>query len=227
MPHTTKDLFRMLGASNHCEEEREVTDFYSTDPDCIDDLFAVEEFSDTILEPCCGSGNLSKKMEEYGKKVISTDLYDHGYGKSGIDFFTYKDIDCDLITNPPYTCQTEIVDHALKVLRPGRKMAMFLKIQFLEGQERLEKIYKQMKLKTVYVYSKRVACYKNDERYQKNEDGTFKLDRDGNKKKIGSAACYCWFIFDTTYNGFPTIKWIAPKEEVDDRLKPYNLFSEE
>ena len=226
MPHTSEDLFRLLGASNHTSDEREATDFYATDPECIDDLFEVEQFGDTILEPCCGSGNLSKRMEELGKTVISTDLYDHGYGKTGVDFFTYKDIDYDIITNPPYMCQTEFVDHALKVLRPGRKMALFLKIQFLEGQERLEKIFNQKKLKTIYVYSKRVACYKNDERYQKNEDGTFILDKDGNKKKIGSAACYCWFIFDTDYIGFPTLRWIVPKKEVDNRPKPYNLFSE-
>ena len=225
MPRTTEDLFRMLGASNHCSDEREATDFYATDPDCINDLFEVEEFSDTILEPCCGSGNLSKRMEELGKKVISTDLYDHGYGKVGVDFFKeYTDIDCDLISNPPYMCQTEFVEHALKVLRPGRKMALFLKIQFLEGQERAEKIFSQKNLETVYIYSKRVACYKNDERYQKDKDGNYILDKDGKKKKIGSAACYCWFIFNKNYNGFPTLKWIIPK--VEESPKPYNLFEE-
>lgn len=209
MAHTSEDLFRLLGASNHCKDEREETDFYATDPECIDDLLAVETFSDTILEPCCGSGNLSKRLEEFGKKVISTDLYDHGYGTSGVDFFTYKDIDMDIITNPPYMCQTEFAEHALKELKPGRKLAMFLKIQFLEGQERAEKIFNQHKLEKVYIYSKRVACYKNDERYQKNEDGTLKLDKDGNPKKIGSAACYAWFIFNTDYNGYPEIRWIS------------------
>lgn len=212
MAHSTEDLFRLLGASNHCKDEREETDFYATDPECIDDLLAVETFSDTVIEPCCGSGNLSKRLEDFGKTVISTDLYDHGFGETGVDFFErYTDVDNDIITNPPYMCQTEFVDHALKVLRPGRKLALFLKIQFLEGQERADKIFSQKKLKTVYIYSKRVACYKNDERYQKNEDGSYKLDKDGNPKKIGSAACYCWFIFDTNYNGYPEIKWINKK----------------
>ena len=208
MAHTSEDLFRVLGASNHCKDEREATDFYATDPECIDDLLAVEEFSDTVLEPCCGSGNLSKRLEELGKTVISTDLYDHGYGTAGVDFFSYTNIDKDIITNPPYMCQTEFAEHALKELQPGRKLAMFLKIQFLEGQERAEKIFSQKMLKRVYVYSKRVACYKNDERYQKNEDGSLKLDKDGNPKKIGSAACYAWFIFEKDYRGYPEIRWI-------------------
>ena len=56
MAHTSEDLFRLMGASNHCKDEREATDFYSTDPDCINDLLAREEFGETILEPCCGSG---------------------------------------------------------------------------------------------------------------------------------------------------------------------------
>ena len=210
MAHTAEDLFRMLGASNHCADEREATDFYSTDPEAIDDLLAVEDFSDTILEPCCGNGNLSKALEAKGKTVISSDLYDHGYGTTGVDFFKeYQEVDMDIITNPPYMCQTEFTEHALKVLKPGHKMALFLKIQFLEGQERQEKIFSQKKLKTVHIYSKRLACYKNDERYQKNEDGSLKLDKDGNPKKIGSAACYCWFIFDKDYTGDPTIKWIS------------------
>ena len=209
MAHTSEDLFRLMGASNHCKDEREATDFYSTDPDCINDLLAREEFGETILEPCCGSGNLSKALEEKGKVVISTDLYDHGYGISGVDFFKeYTVISNDVITNPPYMCQTEFVEHALKALQPGHKMALFLKIQFLEGQERAEKIFSRKQLETVYIYSKRVACYKNDERYQKNEDGSYKLDKDGNKKKIGSAACYAWFIFSADYQGDPTIRWI-------------------
>ena len=84
----TEKLFRIIGASNHSEEEREATDFYSTDPDCVLDLLEVETFGEVILEPACGSGNISKVLEENGKTVISTDLYDHGYGKSGVDFFT-------------------------------------------------------------------------------------------------------------------------------------------
>ena len=78
----TEKVFRIIGASNHSAEEREATDFYSTDPDCVKDLLKLEQFENKILEPCCGSGNISKVLEEAGHKVISTDLYDHGYGTS-------------------------------------------------------------------------------------------------------------------------------------------------
>ena len=49
-------VFRLIGASNHSKEEREATDFYSTDPDCVKDLLELEQFENKILEPCCGSG---------------------------------------------------------------------------------------------------------------------------------------------------------------------------
>ena len=207
----TEKVFRIIGASNHSAEEREATDFYSTDPDCVKDLLELEQFENKILEPCCGSGNISKALEEAGHEVISTDLYDHGYGTSGIDLFTYKDIDSDIITNPPFGIVTEFIEHMLDNLKPGHKMALFLKLQFLEGQDRYKKVFSRKQLKTVYLYSKRVACYKKNEMYQRNEDGTFKLDKDGNKMKMPSAVAYAWYIFESGYQGDPVIKWISNK----------------
>jgi hypothetical protein len=209
----TEKVFKIIGASNHCKDEREATDFYSTDPDCVKDLLELENFNGEILEPCCGSGNISKVLEEAGYSVSSTDLYEHGYGKSGIDLFTYKDIDSDIITNPPFGIVTEFIEHMLNELKPMHKMALFLKLQFLEGQERYRKIFNKQKLKTVYVYTERVVCFKNNEMYLKNEDGSFKLDKNGKKKKVPSAVAYAWYIFDMDYNGYPTIKWITPKED--------------
>ncbi len=209
MARTSEDLFRIIGASNHCKDEREAVDFYSTDPDCVEDLLKLESFSKCILEPCCGNGNIAKVLENHGYTVTATDLYDHGFGETGIDCFTYHDVDCDIVTNPPYSLTTEFIEHMLGALKPGHKLALFLKLQTLEGQARYQKIFSQGKLKRVYVYVNRVACYKNDERYQKNEDGSLILDKFGNPKKVGSAACYAWFIFDANYNGFPEIRWIT------------------
>jgi len=225
MGRNKEDVYKLLGASNHCKDEREKNDFYSTDPECVRDLLTVENFSKTILEPCCGTGNISKVLEEAGYTVISTDLINRGYGTGGVDFFErYATIDYDIVSNPPYGLATEFVEHALNVMKPHHKMALFLKLQFLEGADRYTKIFKQNHLETVYVYSKRVACYKNDERYQTNEDGSYKLDKSGNKMKIGSAVCFVWAVFNNDYNGFPTIKWLNTPEEIADEIKPVSLF---
>lgn len=208
MARTKEDLFRIIGASNHCADEREAVDFYSTDPDCVKDLLELEQFGKDILEPCCGNGNIAKELSNAGFNVTATDLYDHGYGTTGVDCFGYTNIGQDIITNPPYSLTTEFIEHMINELQPGHKMALFLKLQVLEGQARYQKIFSQGKLKRVYIYVNRVACYKNDERYQKNEDGSLKLDKDGNPKKIGSACAYMWAIWEADYRGFPEIHWI-------------------
>ena len=42
----------------------------------------------------------------------------------------------DIITNPPYKYAKEFVEKALEVIPKGNKVAMFLKLQFLEGKAR-------------------------------------------------------------------------------------------
>lgn len=226
MARNKEDIYKLLGASNHCKEEREEHDFYSTDPDCVRDILKVEQFSKNILEPCCGTGNISKVLEEAGYDVKSTDLIDRGYGVGGIDFFEhYKVIDSDVITNPPFGLATDFVERCLNIMTSHHKLALFLKLQFLEGQERFEKIFSKKHLETVYIYSKRVACYKNDEQYQKDKDGNLILDKDGNAKKIGSAVCYVWLVFNLDYVGDPKLKWIT-NFETKNKLQPQfvNLF---
>lgn len=207
--YETEKLFRIISASNHSASEREAVDFYSTDPDCVKDLLELEQFGNKVLEPCCGNGNIAKVLTEAGYDVTATDLYDHGYGTAGVDCFGYADIDQDIISNPPYSLTTEFIEHMLNELKPGHKMALFLKLQALEGRARYQKIFSQGKLRRVYVYVDRVACYKNDERYQKNEDGSLILDKDGNPKKVGSACAYMWAVWEADYRGFPEIRWIA------------------
>lgn len=49
---------------------------------------------------------------------------------------TLDNFEGDIITNPPYKYALEFVERALESVLPGRKVAMFLKLQFLEGQKR-------------------------------------------------------------------------------------------
>ena len=126
MARTKEDLFRIIGASNHCADEREAVDFYSTDPDCVKDLLELEQFGNKVLEPCCGNGNIAKVLTEAGYDVTATDLYDHGYGITGVDCCDYTNIDQDIIGNPPYSLTTEFIEHMLNELQPGHQMALFL-----------------------------------------------------------------------------------------------------
>ena len=50
----SKAMFRIIGASNHTDEERERDDYYATDPISVDKLLTVEWLNGRIWECACG-----------------------------------------------------------------------------------------------------------------------------------------------------------------------------
>ena len=134
-----KASFVTNGDSNHSERERGIYDYYATDPKAVKNLLRFESFSKDILEPACGGGHISKVLEDFGYNVESVDIVNRGYSgqHTAQDFFERKEIwNGDIVTNPPYKFAAEFVEHALDVTAEGHKIAMFLKLTFLEGEKR-------------------------------------------------------------------------------------------
>ena len=194
----SKAIYSCHGASNHSETEREVNDFYETPRIATELLCELETFSKDILEPACGTGGISRVLEEYGYNVESSDLIDRGYGRGGVDFLQRNEpIDKDIITNVPYGIGTEFVKHAMDLLTDGHRAAFFLKLTFLEGEKRRE-LFKEYPPEKIYVSVSRLNCAKN---------GEFALDKNGNQKHSGGAVCYCWMIFKKNFHGKTTLDW--------------------
>ena len=84
----------------------------------------------------------------------------------------------------------EFVQRALESVRPGGKVAMFLKVQFLEGQKRGE-FFRHTPPRKVYISRSRLACYKNGDMNGKPE----------------SAIAYAWYVWEKGFTGDPVIKW--------------------
>ena len=182
--------FATLGASNHSETAREVNDYYATDPRAVDLLLEKENFSKKVLEPSCGEGHISKVLTGNSYEVTSYDLIDRGFGEVK-DFFDVEKFDGDIITNPPYKIALDFAKHSLDIIDDGAKVAMFLKIQFLESKSR-RAFFDEFPPKKVYVASSRLLCAMN---------GDF-------DKYKSSAACYAWFVWEKGYVGKPMIDWI-------------------
>ena len=126
-----------LGARNYALNEREQNDYYATEPKALELLLDLETFDTFVWECACGEGHLSEVLKKRGYLVRSSDLVDRGYGESGVDFLKVnKPFNGDIITNPPYKYAKEFVEHALEIIPNGRRVAMFLKLQFLEGKAR-------------------------------------------------------------------------------------------
>ena len=152
------------------------------------------EITHKVWEPSCGAGHLSKRLEERGYKVYSTDLVDRGYGRGGCDFLSLDKENVwngTILTNPPYKFAKEFIEQALRLVTPGNKVFMFLKLQFLESKKR-RKLFDTKQLKTLYVSSCRIICAMNGE-----------FD-----KYPSSAIAYGWYEFEKGYHGDPIIKWI-------------------
>jgi hypothetical protein len=182
-----------FGNACNSENERQKEDFYATRPEAVECLLEKEMFNNNIWEPACGNGRISKVFEKHGYKVISSDKYDQGYGKVGLDFLTIKDkkFDIDIVTNPPYNIAQEFIEQSINLTSEGNKIAMFLNIRFLEGIKR-KKFFEKYKPVKIYVASKRFVCDKNGIRFT---DATM--------------TSYAWFIWiNGQFNNLPQLDWI-------------------
>lgn len=189
---STESVFRQMGASNHSPLERVFRDYYATDPATIDALFGKEDFSERIWEPACGEGHLSKRMSLYGKKVRESDI-ENRMNNEILDFLTCKEAwDGDIITNPPYSKAKEFVEKSLELVGDGNKVAMFLKISFLEGITR-RKLFDEQPPRVVYVFSKRQKCARNG---------------DFSTYHTNSCMAFAWFVWEKGFKGSTVVKWI-------------------
>ena len=169
-------------------------DYYATPPESTIALLEREKFSGYILEPCCGEGHISEVLKDYGYDVISNDLIDRGYGEYNVDYLKADKLKADnVITNPPFKYAKEFIEKSLH--DTTGKVAMFCKIQLLEGVSR-SKMFENTPLKTVYVFTKRQSPFRNGS------------STDENGKKWASTICFAWFVWQHGYEGKPIIEWI-------------------
>ena len=187
-----KSIYACHGASNHSEGERQEEDYYATNPKAIDDLLDREDFFVDIWENARGEDHLANALRKRGHTVRSSDIIKRLPTTEVVDFLKFEGSwHGDIITNPPYKYAEEWVYKSLHVINNGAKLAMFLKLTFLESKSRKEMFLKHPP-KVVYVYSNRQDCAKNG-------------DFTGKESK---AVAYAWFVWEKGFKGEPIIRWI-------------------
>jgi hypothetical protein len=132
---------------------------------------------------------------ELGYDVKCSDIIEREYPCEIIDFLLADENDCDgrdIISNPPYKYVLYFCKTALNIMKEGSLLAMFLKITFLEGQNR-NKFFNLFLPQKVLVFSKRIQVA---------------INGDIEMFKKSSAACYAWFVWQKGWQGDPIIKWI-------------------
>ena len=89
----------------------------------------------------------------------------------------------------------EFLEKGMKIINNNGQIAMFLKIQVVEGGKRKE-LFKLYPPKYVYVFSKRQNPWRNGS----------PVDEKG--KPWSSTMCFAWFILEKGFTGEPIIRWL-------------------
>ncbi len=166
-------------------------DFFPTPGWATFALIDNERFEGDIWECACGDGAMSRVLEETGCPVPSSDLYDRGYGETGIDFLIVTRRADNIITNPPYNSAEGFVANGVKLAK--RKFALLLRLAFLEGAKRARTIFAECPPSRVWVFSERITFYPI-----------------GVEVKGTGTTAYAWFVWDKDAPNGTELRWFKP-----------------
>jgi hypothetical protein len=198
--NSTKLTAAQIAGSNS-PRGRPKHDFFATDPRAVEMLMDAYTFNKgSFLEPCVGMGHISEVIKKRypNSTIVNLDIVDRGYPDTvEQDFLSYdteQRFD-NIITNPPYSLAKEFVEKGISLLASGGKMAMFLKIQFLESQKRAN-LFRKYPPKYIYVFTDRMSTWRNGEPF--DEDG----------KKWSTTICHAWFVWEKDSKTEPVVRWL-------------------
>lgn len=166
-------------------------DYFPTPAWATHALMENESFEGEIWECACGDGAMSRVLGTRGNPVRSSDLYDRGFGKVGIDFTTARTPADNIVTNPPYNSAEGFVRSGVALAR--RKFAMLLRLAFLEGANRAQTIFTECPPSRVWVFSERITFYPA-----------------GAVQAGSGTTAYAWFVWDKDAKGGTELKWFKP-----------------
>lgn len=166
-------------------------DFYPTPRWATYALIESEVFKGGIWECACGDGAMSEVLAETGSPVMSSDLYNRGYGEGGRDFLTSTLRHANIITNPPFNSAEGFVARGLEAAQG--KFALLLRLAFLEGANRATTIFHRCPPSRVWVFSERITFY----------------PKDAVVAGSGTTA-YAWFVWNKDHSGPTELAWLKP-----------------
>ena len=166
-------------------------DFFPTPAWATYALIDNEHFSGEIWESACGNGAMSKVLSNASENVVSTDLYDRGFGISGVDFLTQERTSDNIVTNPPYNSAESFVKKGLELA--DKKFALLLRLAFLEGANRARTIFTDCPPSRVWVFSERITFYPV-----------------GVQQQGSGTTAYAWFVWDKSAPFGTELKWFKP-----------------
>lgn len=166
-------------------------DYFPTPAWATHALVENEPFEGEIWECACGDGAMSRVLATKGNAVQSSDLYDRGFGRAGIDFTTATTPADNIVTNPPYNSAEGFVRSGVELAQ--HKFALLLRLAFLEGANRAQTIFADCPPSRVWVFSERITFYPA-----------------GAVQAGSGTTAYAWFVWDKSAPAGTELKWFRP-----------------
>lgn len=166
-------------------------DFYPTPRWATFALIDNEQFQGDIWECACGDGAMAEVLADTGNEIVSSDLYDRGYGDTGHDFLKARRSCANVVTNPPFHSAEGFVAAGLRVAE--HKLALLLRLAFLEGANRANTIFHRCPPARVWVFSERITFYMK-----------------GAQAAGSGTTAYAWFVWDRAHTGPTELAWFKP-----------------
>jgi len=189
MADKTYNLYGAPKPTTKRNADIEGPDFFPTPTWATQVLLDSETFEGEIWEPACGNGAMSEVMLANGYRVVSTDLYDRGYGRAGVDFLKESATSDNIITNHPYNSAEGFIHSGREKFR--NKFALLLRLAFLEGANRKRTLFDVFPPSRVWVFSERITFYTA-----------------GAEQKGSGTTAYAWFVWDKKSTGPTELKWL-------------------
>lgn len=112
------------------------------------------------FDPACGEGHMALALREYFSVVHASDVFDYGFGE--VDDFLHPDFPPPLVdwivTNPPFNLAGDFIRRALQIAKRG--VAMLVRLQFLEGEDRLARIFVRHRPAGIFQFAERVPMHR-------------------------------------------------------------------
>jgi hypothetical protein len=159
-------------------------------------ILDAELFTTQVFDPCCGHGTLAKAAMARGYDVIASDLYDWGYGITGVDFLRapLEMRDVTVFMNPPFSKAVEFVERALGL--GARKIVCFQRFAWWESRER-DPFWRSHPPNRIHICASRASCWR--------------FDIPPEKRKSGTPTAHAWFVWERGHPPGPVLGRLLKK----------------
>lgn len=183
---------------------RRTGDSYFTEPWVTRALIAAVNFSppgkarsETLIwEPACGDGRMAQPLKAAGYTVVASDIADHGYGETGVDFLSdFMSVNeisphlvAAIVTNPPFDTVDLFIERALELTRPTKGRVAMLQRHEFDAPRKNHRFFRAP-------FAAKLVLHKRP-RWVDGEE------------KASPRFPYAWFLWDWRWRAEPVIRYL-------------------